>query len=106
MAINSTAYDWSVNNFGLAEWDDISFSFDTLGTGQFFDSYIADNFTPYDVNDDFSFTPVSASTSPSLSSVASGSSLVYTDVTAGSASYSEINISSPSFSDIVIAGES
>ena len=105
MAINTRAYDWSTNNFGLAEWDDISWSFSELGSNHFFDSYTADNFTAVDTPDDFSYTAVSASTAPSLSGVSAAGSPTFTAVTIGSASYSDQSISSTTFTDVVIAGE-
>ena len=105
MAINTRAYDWSTNNFGLAEWDDISFAFDELGTGQFFDSYTPDNFTAIDTPDDFSYTAVSAPTAPTLSGVSAAVSPTFTAVIISSASYSDQSISSTTFTDIVIAGE-
>ncbi len=105
MAINTRAYDWSTNNFGLAEWDDISWSFSELGSNHFFDSYTADNFTAVDTPDDFSYTAVSAATAPSLSGVSAAGSPTFTAVTIGSASYSDQSISSTTFTDVVIAGE-
>jgi len=105
MAINTRAYDWSTNNFGLAEWVDISFAFDELGAGQFFDSYSPDNFTAIDTPDDFSYTAVSAPTAPTLSGVSAAISPTFTAVTISSASYSDQSISSTTFTDIVIAGE-
>ena len=105
MAINTRAYDWSTNNFGLAEWDDISWSFSELGSNHFFDSYTADNFTAVDTPDDFSYTAVSVSTAPSLSGVSAAGSPTFTAVTIGSASYSDQSISSTTFTDVVIAGE-
>ena len=105
MAINTRAYDWSTNNFGLAEWDDISWSFSELGANHFFDSYTADNFTAVDTPDDFSYTAVSAATAPSLSGVSAAGSPTFTAVTIGSASYSDQSISSTTFTDVVIAGE-
>ena len=105
MAINSRAYDWSTNNFGLAEWDDISWSFSELGSNHFFDSYIPDNFTAVDTPDDFSYTAVSAPTAPTLSGVSAAVSPTFTAVTISSASYSDQSISSTTFTDIVIAGE-
>ena len=95
MAINTRAYDWSTNNFGLSEWDDIGWAFSELGAGQFFNSYSADNFTAKDTPDDFDYTAVSAASSPSLSPVSAASSTNYTALT----------ISSATFTDIVIAGE-
>ena len=103
MAINTRAYDWSTNNFGLAEWDDISWSFSELGSNHFFDSYTADNFTAVDTPDDFSYTAVSAATAPSLSGVSAAGSPTFTAVTIGSASYSDQSISSTTFTDVVIA---
>jgi len=105
MAINTRAYDWSTNNFGLAEWDDISWSFNELSINHFFDSYTADNFTAVDAPDDFSYTAVSAATSPSLSGVSASSAPTFTAVTVGSTSYSDQSISSTTFTDIVISGE-
>ena len=105
MAINTTAYDWSANNFGLAEWDDISWAFSELGSGQFFDSYLADNFTPYDSPDDFSYTAVSAATAPTLSSVSAASEPTFAALSVGSTSYSEQSITAPIFTDMIIAGE-
>ena len=105
MAINTRAYDWSTNNFGLAEWDDISWSFSELGSNHFFASYTADNFTAVDTPDDFSYTAVSASTAPSLSGVSAAGSPTFTAVTVGSTSYSDQSISSTTFTDVVIAGE-
>ena len=105
MAINTRAYDWSTNNFGLAEWDDISWSFSELGSNHFFDSYTADNFTAVDTPDDFSYTAVSAATAPSLSGVSAAGSPTFTAVTIGSASYSDQSISSTTFTDVVIEGE-
>tara|TARA_Y100001951_G_scaffold14044_1_gene9255 strand:- start:722 stop:1042 length:321 start_codon:yes stop_codon:yes gene_type:complete len=105
MAINTRAYDWSTNNFGLAEWDDISFSFDELGTGQFFDSYSIDNFTAIDTPDDFSYTAVSAPTAPTLSGVTAIVSPTYSAMTVSSASYTDQSVSSTTFTEIVIAGE-
>ena len=105
MAINTRAYDWSTNNFGLAEWDDISFAFDELGTGQFFDSYSPDNFTAIDTPDDFSYTAVSTPTAPTLTGVAAITSPTFSAVTVSSASYSDQTIGSATFTDIVIAGE-
>ena len=105
MAINTRAYDWSTNNFGLAEWDDITFSFNELGSGQFFDSYSPDNFTAVDTPDDFSYTAVSASTAPSLSSVSASGSPTFTAITVASTSYSDQSISSTTFTELVIAGE-
>ena len=32
MGINTRAYDWSTNNFGLSEWDDIGWAFSELGS--------------------------------------------------------------------------
>tara|TARA_R110000824_G_scaffold176022_3_gene354809 strand:- start:102 stop:422 length:321 start_codon:yes stop_codon:yes gene_type:complete len=106
MAINTRAYDWSTNNFGLAEWDDISWSFSELSTGHFFDSYSADNFTAVDTPDDFSYTAVSAASTPSLSGVSAASSPTFTAVAIGSTNYSDQSIGSTTFTDIVIAGES
>ena len=106
MAINTTAYDWSANNFGLAEWDDISWAFNELGAGQFFDSYLADNFTPYDSPDDFDYTAVSAATAPTLSTVSAAGSPTFTALTIGSTSYSDQSVSSTTFTELVIAGES
>ena len=105
MAINTRAYDWSTNNFGLAEWDDISWSFSELGSNHFFDSYSPDNFTAVDTPDDFSYTAVSASAAPSLSGVAAASTPTFTAVTIGSTSYSDQSISSTTFTDVVIVGE-
>jgi hypothetical protein len=105
MAINTRAYDWSTNNFGLAEWDDISFSFDELGTGQFFDSYSVDNFTAIDTPDDFSYTAVSTPTAPTLSGVTVIASPTFSAVTVSSSSYTDQSISSTTFTEIVIAGE-
>ena len=105
MAINTRAYDWSTNNFGLAEWDDISFSFDELGTGQYFDSYSIDNFTAVDTPDDFSYTAVSAPTAPTLSGVTAIVSPTYSAMTVSSASYTDQSVSSTTFTEIVIAGE-
>ena len=105
MAINTRAYDWSTNNFGLAEWDDISWSFSDLSTNHFFDSYTADNFTAVDTPDDFSYTAVSASSAPSLSGVSAAGSPTFTAVTIASASYSDQSVSSTTFTDVVIAGE-
>ena len=105
MAINTRAYDWSTNNFGLAEGDDISWSFSELGSNHFFDSYTADNFTAVDTPDDFSYTAVSAATAPSLSGVSAAGSPTFTAVTIGSASYSDQSISSTTFTDVGIAGE-
>ena len=105
MAINTRAYDWSTNNFGLAEWDDISWSFSELGSNHFFDSYTADNFTAVDTPDDFSYTAVSAATAPSLSGVSAAGSPTFTAVTIGSTSYSDQSISSTTFTDVVISGE-
>lgn len=106
MAINTRAYDWSTNNFGLAEWDDISWSFSELGTNQFFDSYVADNFTPKDSPDDFSYTAVSTASAPSLSGVSAAGSPSFTALTISSATYSDQSISSATFTDVVITGES
>jgi hypothetical protein len=106
MAINTRAYDWSVNNFGFAEWDDIGWSFSELGSGQFFNSYSVDNFTPIDTPDDFTFLPVSVSTAPTLSGVSSAGSPSFTDLTVGSATYSSQSVGSAIFTDLVIAGES
>lgn len=106
MAINSRAYDWSTNNFGFAEWDDINWSFSELGAGQFFNSYTVDNFTPIDTPDDFTFSAVSASTAPTLSGVSAAGSPSFTALTVGSATYSDQNIGSATFTDVVIAGES
>ena len=106
MAINTRAYDWSTNNFGLAEWDDIGWSFDDLGSGQFFDSYSVDNFTPKDSPDDFAYTPVSAASSPGLSGVSAATSPTYTSLSVGSASYTSAGVSSAVFTDVVIIGES
>jgi len=105
VAINTRAYDWSTNNFGLAEWDDISWSFSELGTNQFFDSYSPDNFTAIDTPDDFSYTAVSTPTAPTLTGVAAITSPTFSAVTVSSASYSDQSISSTTFSEIVIAGE-
>jgi len=105
MAINTRAYDWSTNNFGLAEWDDISFSFDELGTGQYFDSYSIDNFTAVDTPDDFSYTAVSTPTAPTLSGVTAIVSPTYSAMTVSSASYTDQSVSSTTFTEIVIAGE-
>lgn len=105
MGINTRAYDWSTNNFGLAEWDDISWSFSELSSNQFFDSYVADNFTPKDSPDDFSYTAVSAASSPSLSNVSAPSSPTFTALTISSTNYSDQSIGSTTFTDIVIAGE-
>ena len=105
MAINTRAYDWSTNNFGLAEWDDISFSFNELGAGQYFDSYSIDNFTAIDTPDDFSYTAVSTPTAPTLTGVAAITSPTFSAVTVSSASYSDQTIGSATFTDIVIAGE-
>ena len=105
MAINTRAYDWSTNNFGLAEWDDISWSFSELSTNHFFDSYTADNFTAVDTPDDFSYTAVSASSAHSLSGVSAAGSPTFTAVTIASASYSDQSVSSTTFTDVVIAGE-
>ena len=105
MAINTRAYDWSTNTFGLAEWDDISWAFSELGSNHFFDSYTADNFTAVDTPDDFSYTAVSAATAPSLSGVSAAGSPTFTAVTIGSTSYSDQSISSTTFTDVVISGE-
>tara|TARA_R110002020_G_scaffold305454_1_gene521239 strand:- start:1200 stop:1520 length:321 start_codon:yes stop_codon:yes gene_type:complete len=105
MAINTTPYDWSTNNFGLAEWDDISWSFSELGSNHFFDSYLADNFTPIDSPDDFSFTAVSAPSVPTLSGVSAAVSPTLTAIAISSASYTDQSIGSATFTDVVIAGE-
>jgi len=105
MAINTRAYDWSTNNFGLAEWDDIGWSFSELGTGQFFNSYSADNFTAKDTPDDFDYTSVSAATAPTLSGVSAPSSSSFTALTISSTNYSNQSIGSATFTDIIIAGE-
>ena len=105
MAINTRAYDWSTNNFGLAEWDDISFAFNELGAGQYFDSYSIDNFTAIDTPDDFSYTAVSTPTAPTLTGVAAITSPTFSAVTVSSASYSDQTIGSATFTDVVIAGE-
>lgn len=106
MAINTRAFDWSTNNFGFAEWDDIGWSFSELGPGQFFNSYTVDNFTPKDSPDDFTFSSVSASTAPTLSGVSAAGSPNFTALTVGSTNYSDQSISSATFTDVVIVGES
>jgi hypothetical protein len=105
MAINTRAYDWSTNNFGLAEWDDISWSFSELADGQYFDSYSSDNFTPVDTPDDFSYTAASLPTAPTLSGVAGVSEPTYTAVTIGSENFTDTSIASVTFTEVVIAGE-
>ena len=105
MAINTRAYDWSTNNFGLAEWDDISWSFSELGSNHFFDSYTADNFTAVDTPDDFSYTAVSTPTAPSLSGVSAVSEPTYTAITVGSENFTDTSIASVTFTELVIAGE-
>ena len=94
MAINTRAYDWSTNNFGLAEWDDIGWSFSELGDGQHFNSYSADNFTPKDAPDDFSYTASTRPTAPT-----------YTAVTVGSENFTDTSIASVTFTELVISGE-
>tara|TARA_R110002167_G_scaffold42855_3_gene129839 strand:- start:1179 stop:1499 length:321 start_codon:yes stop_codon:yes gene_type:complete len=105
MAINTRAYDWSTNNFGLAEWDDISWAFSELSSNQFFDSNIADNFTPFDSGDDFSFSAVSAPSAPTLSGVAASTEPTFTSISIGDASYTGQTTSSPVFTELVILGE-
>jgi|TARA_R110000764_G_scaffold234968_4_gene329216 hypothetical protein len=106
MAINTRAFDWSTNNFGFAEWDDIGWSFSELGSGQFFNSYSVDNFTPKDSPDDFTYTSVSSASSPGLSGVSAALSPSYTSVSINSASYTSSSVGSAVFTDLVIAGES
>ena len=105
MAINTRAYDWSTNNFGLAEWDDISWSFSELGSNHFFDSYTPDNFTAIDTPDDFSYTAVSTPTAPTISGVSAASTPTFTAVTIGSTSYSDQSVGSTTFTELVTAGE-
>ena len=105
MGINTRAFDWSTNNFGLAEWDDISFCFDELGDGQHFNSYSADNFTPKDAPDDFSYTAPTRPTSPTISNVANVSAPTYTAITVGSENFTDSNIASVTFTELVISGE-
>ena len=105
MGINTRAFDWSTNNFGLAEWDDISFCFDELGDGQHFNSYSADNFTPQDAPDDFSYTASTRPTAPTLSNVASVSAPTFTAITVGSENFTDASIASVTFNEVIISGE-
>tara|TARA_R110001583_G_scaffold37184_1_gene121582 strand:+ start:671 stop:991 length:321 start_codon:yes stop_codon:yes gene_type:complete len=105
MGINTRAYDWSTNNFGLSEWDDIGWAFSELGSNQFFDSNIADNFTPLDSGDDFDFLAVSAPSAPSLVGVSVSTDPTFTNISIGNASYTGQNTSSPVFTELIISGE-
>ena len=105
MGINTRAFDWSVNNFGLAEWDDISFCFNELGDGQHFNSYTADNFTPQDAPDDFSYTATTRPASPTLSGVSNISAPTYSAIVVGSENFTDANIASVTFNEVVISGE-
>ena len=105
MGINTRAFDWSVNNFGLAEWDDISFCFNELGDGQHFNSYTADNFTPQDAPDDFSYTATTRPTAPTLSGVSNIASPTYSAIVVGSENFTDTNIASVTFNEVVISGE-
>ena len=105
MAINTRAFDWSTNNFGLAEWDDISFSFSELGDGQHFNSYSADNFTPQDAPDDFSYTAATRPAAPTLSGVSNISAPTYSAITIGSENFTDTSIASVTFNEVIISGE-
>jgi len=105
MSINTRAYDWSTNNFGLAEWDDIGWSFSELGDGQHFNSYSADNFTPKDAPDDFSYTASTRPTAPTLSAASNISAPTFTAVTVGSENFTDTSIASVTFTELVISGE-
>ena len=105
MAINTRAFDWSTNNFGLAEWDDIGWSFSELGDGQHFNSYSADNFTPQDAPDDFSYTASTRPSAPTLSATTNVSTPTYTAITVGSEDFTDSNIASVTFTELVISGE-
>jgi hypothetical protein len=105
VGINTRAFDWSVNNFGLAEWDDISFSFSELTDGQHFNSYTADNFTPQDAPDDFSYTAATRPTAATLSAVSNISAPTYTAITVGSEDFTDTSIASVTFNEVVISGE-
>jgi hypothetical protein len=83
MAINTRAYDWEKNNFGLTEFDDLAgWAFTELGN-QYFNSFIGDN-----------FSSVTILASPSLSAV-----------TVGSATYTDQSISAPNYTEIEIISE-
>ena len=105
MGINTRAFDWSTNNFGLAEWDDISFSFSELGDGQHFNSYSADNFTPQDAPDDFSYTASARPNAPTLSAASNISAPTYTAITVGSENFTDSSIASVTFNEVIISGE-
>ena len=105
MGINTRAFDWSTNNFGLAEWDDIGFAFSELGDGQHFNSYSADNFTAQDAPDDFSYTASTRPTAPTLSAASNISAPTYTGITIGSENFTDTSIASVTFTELVISGE-
>tara|TARA_R100000278_G_C5422710_1_gene147185 strand:- start:422 stop:742 length:321 start_codon:yes stop_codon:yes gene_type:complete len=105
MGINTRAFDWSVNNFGLAEWDDISFAFSELTDGQYFNSFTADNFTPQDAPDDFNFTASTRPSAPTLSGVSNISAPTYSAITVGSENFIDTSIASVTFNEVIISGE-
>lgn len=105
MAINTRAFDWSTNNFGLAEWDDIGFAFSELGDGQHFNSYSADNFTAQDAPDDFSYIASTRPTAPTLSAASNISAPTYTAITVGSENFTNTSIASVTFNELIISGE-
>ena len=105
MAINTRAFDWSTNNFGLAEWDDIGWSFSELGDGQHFNSYSADNFSPQDAPDDFNYTVSTRPDAPTLSAASNISAPTYTAITVGSENFTNTNIATVTFTELVISGE-
>jgi len=105
MAINTRAFDWSTNNFGLAEWDDIGWSFSELGDNQYFNSYSADNFSPQDAPDDFSYTASTRPDAPTLSAASNISAPTYTAITVGSENFTNTNIATVTFTELVISGE-
>lgn len=105
MGINTRAFDWSTNNFGLAEWDDIGFAFSELGDGQHFNSYSADNFTAQDAPDDFSYTASTRPSAPTLSAASNISAPTYTGITIGSENFTDTSIASVTFTELVISGE-
>ena len=105
MAINTRAFDWSTNKFGLAEWDDIGFAFSELGDGQHFNSYSADNFTAQDAPDDFSYTASTRPTAPTLSAASNISAPTYTAITVGSKNFTDTSIASVTFNELIISGE-
>ena len=105
MAINTRAFDWSTNNFGLAEWDDIGFAFSELGDGQHFNSYSADNFTAQDAPDDFNYTSSTRPTAPTLSAASNIFAPTYTAITVGSENFTDTSIASVTFNELIISGE-